>query len=87
MTNGQEDYGDNHILGHLSIVIGRQLARLVLDVNAKENVKLNPVEVKPRDFGPKGRAVSRNLGVADYKDLVGSDKRLRKYNTLSTAKK
>jgi hypothetical protein len=82
-----EDYGDNHIPGHLSIVIGRQLARLVLDVNGKKDVKLNPVEVKARDFGPKGRAISRNLDVADYKDLVSSDKRLRKYNTLSAARK
>ncbi|MEK6247645.1 MAG: SGNH/GDSL hydrolase family protein, partial [Planctomycetales bacterium] len=83
----KEDYGDNHIPGHLSIVIGRQLARLVLDVNGQNEVALNPVEVNPKDFGPEGRAVSRNMDAADFKDLVHNDKRLRKYNTLSTAKK
>ena len=82
----KEDYGDNHIPGHLSILIGRQLARLVLDANGRKDVSLNPVEINPNDFGPKGRAVSRNMDAADFRDLVHGDERLRRYNTTAAAK-
>jgi hypothetical protein len=78
-----EDYGDNHIPGHLSIAIGRQLARLVLDVNGQADLALNPFEVNPKDFGPKGRATTRGLDAQDFKDLIHSDGRLRKYNSIS----
>jgi hypothetical protein len=81
-----DDYGDNHIPGHLSTLIGRQLARLVLDVNGQSDIQLNAVDVNPKDFGIKGRATARGLDPTNFKDLIHSNERLRNYNSVSTHK-
>jgi hypothetical protein len=75
-----DDYGDNHIPRMQSQMIGRLLARQVLDILGKTSEPLNVFELNEKDFGKKARATNRGIDFADLKDLLHNDERLRKYN-------
>ncbi len=76
-----DDYGDNHIPQMQSQIIGRLLARQVLDALGKTSEALNPFDLNEKDFGDKARASNRGIDFADLKDLLHNDKRLRKYSS------
>jgi hypothetical protein len=75
------EYGDLHIPGLLSEPVGRQLARMVLDVLGRRGESLTPSVVSERDLAAnRQRPSTQDMDVADFRDLLDSNTRLRKYN-------
>jgi hypothetical protein len=75
------DYGDLHIPHLLSEPVGRQLARLVLDSLGRQNEALTPPAISDKDLEPgRQRASTKGMDVADFRDLLSNDKRLRTYS-------
>ena len=75
------EYGDVHLGGLLSEPIGRQLGRLVLDTMGRKNEAMIPANIPERDFAPnRQRPSTKGMDVSDFKALLNTDDRLRKYN-------
>ncbi|MFT5129382.1 MAG: hypothetical protein ACI8W8_003004 [Rhodothermales bacterium] len=77
------DYGDLHIPGLLSEPIGRQLARIALDVLGRDKEPLTTTAITDHDLAPgRQRASTKGMDVPDFRDLLSNDTRLRAFSKL-----